>query len=211
MNEDYYTYKEIKAESFWGAIASIVLFQIFGFIIFQAFIFYLDSPFMLFYGSIWLLVLLFFQSKMFAKIRVFLSKQTVKSATLSLRQIDDWAKFILTLIFIAVLILFFFDYYPFPIKDYDILHLIAFFVFSWVVCSIFSIKIQEGMPQTKNLKFQGSIGGGIIVGLMFMGLAYVFDRFADFELFFNFYLIGMAGLGIIMICLTIWLLQDQIK
>ena len=97
MPVDYSDYKQIKAESFWGAIASLILFQIFGFLVFQAFVYYLDNPFMLIYGSIWILAFLFFQSKMIAKIRVFLSKQSVKTATLSLRQIDDWIKFTLTI------------------------------------------------------------------------------------------------------------------
>ena len=211
MDEDYYIPKEIKAESFWGAIANIFLFQIFGFIIFQAFIFYLDNPLMLFYGSIWLLALLFFQSKVLAKIRSFLSKQSIKSATLSLRQIDDWIKFVLTLFFIIILILFYFGFYPLPKKDWDAFSLIAFFVFSWIVSSIFSIKIQETRPQTKKLKFQGSAGGGIAVGIMFILIAYFFETVSSPSDYFNFYLPGMAGLGIVMMCLTVLFLEDQIK
>jgi hypothetical protein len=210
MEKGYIGYEEIKVESFWGAIASIIFFQIFGYLIFQSFISYLDNLFMIFYGSIWLLVFLFFQYKMMSKIRGFLSKKSAKTATLSLRQKDDWTKFILTLIFIVILILFIFGFYPFPQKEYDIFHLVMFYIFSLGVSSIFSIIIQKRIPQTKELKYQGSLGGGIVVGIMFLLLAYFFDIYGTFS-FFNFYFIGMVGFGVIMICLTIWLLQDQIK
>jgi len=205
-----YTYKEVKAESFWGAIACLVLFQIFGYIILQAFVFYLDNIFMLLYGSIWLLVLLFFQSKCISLIKTFLSKKNAREATLSLRQIDDWAKFILTKIFIVILIFFFLGFYPFPQKEYDIYCLVAFFIFSWIISSIFSMKIQEAMPQVRSLKFEGSLGGGIVVGVMFILIGYFMD-YVNTDGTFFFYLAGMAGLGIIMICTAIWLLQDQIK
>ncbi len=206
----YEGYKEIVVESFWGSIASLVFFQIFGYIVFQSFISYLDNLFMLFYGSIWLLTFLFFQSKVMVKIRFFLSKKSLKSTTFSLRQKDDWFKFILTIIFLIVWILFLVGYYPFPRSEYDIFKLIAFYIFSLVISSLFSTKIQKVMPETKNLKYHGSLLGGILAGLFFVILGYFFDKYADIT-FFNFYIPGMAGMGFVMMCLTIWLLQDQIK
>ena len=206
----YEDYREIVVESFWGVIASLVFFQIFGYMVFQSFINYFDNAFMLFYGSIWLLVFLFFQSKMMVKIRNFLSKNSLKSATLSLRQKDDWFKFILTFIFAAILVLFLLGYYPFPKSEYDILKLIAFYIFSLVVTSIFSVKLQEIKPETKNLKYQGSPLGGVFCGIFFVLLGYFFDKYANVNNF-NFYIAGMPGMGVIMMCMTIWLFEDQIK
>jgi hypothetical protein len=156
----YENLEEIKVESFWGAIASLIFFQIFGYIIFQSFISYLDDFFMLFYGGVWLLVLLYFQSKMMAKIQGFLSKKSITTATLSIRKVNDWFKFILSIFFIAILILFFFGFYPFPQKEFDTLNLLIFYVFSLIVSSVFAITIQKMIPQTRELKYQGSLAGG---------------------------------------------------
>ena len=217
MDEDKYLPKEIMVDSFWGAVANIVFFQIVGFCIFQSFIFYLDDLFMMLYGGIWLLVLLYFQSKIMAKIRNYLSSKSVKSATLSLRNIDDWIKFVLTIVFIVIFILFIFDYYPFPQKEYDLFSLIIFYVFSIGIASLFSIWVERSMPQTNNIKYAGSPAGGFVIGFIFLLMAYFFnemntmdENIVNFD-FFNFYLLGMPGLGIMMICLTIILLKDQKK
>lgn len=207
MDENY---KDVVVDSFWGAIACIIFFQIFGYLIFQSFISYLDNMLMLFYGGIWLLVFLYFQSKLMAKIRDYLSKNSIKSATLSLRQLDDWFKFILTITFSAILILFILGYYPFPQKKYNILHLVLFYIFSLIISSIFSMTIQKSIPKTKNLKYRGNLVGGFFAGGFFVLLAYLFDKFKQ-DSFLNFYLIGMIGFGFMTICLTIWLVNDQIK
>jgi len=203
----YENLEEIKVESFWGAIASLIFFQIFGYMIFQSFISYLDNFFMLFYGGVWLLVLLYFQSKMMAKIRGFLSKKSITTATFSIRKVNDWFKFILSIVFIAILILFFFRFYPFPQKEFDMLNLLIFYVFSLIVSSVFAITIQKMIPQTKELKYQGSLAGGFVIGFIFVLLAYFFDAYSS-SIFFNFYIPAMAGFGIMMICLTIWLLKN---
>ena len=211
MDEEKYLPKEIVVDSFWGAIANIIFFQIAGFFIFQSIIFYLDNLFMMFYGGIWLLVLLYFQSKIMAKIRNYISSKSVKSATLSLRQVYDWIKVTLTIIFVLIFILFIFGFYPFPKKQYDLFSLILFYIFSLGIASIFSIWLERSIPQTKNIKFSGSPIGGIIVGIIFLLIAYFFDKVSGDLLMFNFYLLGMPGIGIITICLTILLLRDQVK
>jgi len=211
MDEEKYLPKEIVVDSFWGAIANIIFFQIAGFFIFQSFIFYLDNLFMMFYGGIWLLVLLYFQSKIMAKIRNYISSKSVKSATLSLRQVYDWIKVTLTIIFVLIFILFIFGFYPFPKKQYDLFSLILFYIFSLGIASMFSIWLERSIPQTKNIKFSGSPIGGIIVGIIFLLIAYFFDKVSGDLLMFNFYLLGMPGIGIITICLTILLLRDQVK
>ena len=206
----YEGYQEIKTESFWGAIAAIVFFQIVGYMIFQSFISYLEQPFMFVWGCIWLLVFMFFQSKMMREIRQFLSRKSPRSATLSLRQIDDWIKFFLTIIFSVILLLFILGYYPFPKTDYDIFKLALFFIFSLFVSSIFSAQYQKTVPETKSMKFSGSPLGGVFGGLFFVIFGYLIENYAD-DPTFNFYILGMPGMGFIMMCLTILLVEDQIK
>ena len=210
MDEEKYLPQEIVVESYWGAIANIVLFQIFSFIIFQAFVAYLDNLFMMFWGGLWLIVLLFFQSKMMAQIRQFLSKKSVRSATLSLRHFDDWVKFVLTIVFILVLFLFFLGYYPFPKADFNFVILILFFVFSITASSVFSSLFNSALPKSGKMKYSGSPLGGFFGGLFFVLIGYFIEYFTDEELI-NFYLPGMPGIGIMVICLSILLLEDQIK
>ena len=210
MDEEKHLTRDIKIESFWGAIANIVLFQVFGFIIFQAFFAYLDKIFMMFWGGLWLIVLLFFQSKMMAEIRQFLSKKSERSATLSLRQIDDWVKFVLTIVFALILVLFSLGYYPFPKADFDLTKLILFYVFSLTASSVFSSLFKSALPKSGKMKYSGSPLGGVFCGLFFVLIGYFIENFTDEELI-NFYLPGMPGIGIMVICLSILLLEDQIK
>jgi len=210
MDEEKYLHKDIKIESFWGAIANIALFQIFGFIVFQAFVAYLNNLFMMFWGGIWLIVLLFFQSKMLAEIRQFLSKKSARSATLSLRQLDDWVKFILTIVFILILVSFSLGYYPFPKADFDVIKLVLFYIFSIVTSSVFSSLFKSALPKSGKMKYSGSPLGGFFGGLFFVLFGYFIENFTDEE-FINFYLPGMPGIGFMVICLSILLLEDQIK
>ena len=200
--------KEITVESFWGAVAALFLFQIFGFIIFQAFITYLTSklylmvPFLL-YGLIFMIIFMFADALTMKKIREFFINQGSRAAFQSLRQKDDFLKFCLAIVFFIILILFFLGYYPLPKKEYNLILLIIFFVFSWVVSLVFS-RITKRNSSLKLSNDKKGLVVGLFVGLWFSVLSYIISV----ELF---YVFGMVGIGLIVLISSSWLLEDQIK
>lgn len=215
---------EITVESFWGAIASFILLQIFGYFIFQTFLvsidfvnsftFFGESGFIIFILGIgFLFMFMFFQSISFYKIRVFLSKNGFNSPFNFLTELDELIKFILAICFTIILIIIMIGYYPLPKKDSDFLILISFYIFSWFV----SYLVSKFRKQKASFLIAKGFNryAGIIAGLFFFILGLASQNLAFFkkdEVFSQFaYFLGVVGLGIVIALVCSLLMENQIK
>jgi len=197
-------FKEVRVESFWGAIATLVLYQIFGFIAFQAFLSYLKTPLFLVFGSIWIFAFMVADAVTFKKIKNYLGNEFTTSPLNSLKQLDDFIKFCVTIFFAFVLLLFIVGHYPFPFIEFDSATLFAYYIFSWIVSYIISLMLKKTKPSIKITKNRQGLVLGFTVGISFFLISY----FTTQEVF---YLVGMVGLGFCIMIISSWLLDDQIK
>ncbi len=194
--------RPIHVESFWGAIAAFFLHQIFGFVIFQGIVYQLFVfPLLLIWSGLWLLLFLIFQSETLRKIRRFFAENQFRNAFSSLKTPDDLAKFLATVIFAGIWVLFLIGFYPFPTYPLSPWLAGVFVVVSWIV----SIWFGKNNPENESRVNHGigALVTGLIVGGMFLIAGYASGGF--------FYLIGLVGLGVIVLLLTPLLVSDQIK
>jgi len=202
--QDPTKYKEVVIESFWGAIATLFLYQLFGYIIFQAFLYYqLHLPYILF-GGIWIFAFLTVDAITINKIRDFLQNTYTQSPLQQLKQIDDLIKAILATLFFIILLLFLAGYYPFPQYPYDLPLLISYFIISWIISYLISRMLQNKKPKIKISSDPKAIPMGLLIGGSFFIITLTIAPGL-------FYLHGMIGLGIILLVSSSVLLKDQIK
>lgn len=204
--------KEIRVESFWGAVAAFFLYQIFGYIIFQAFLTYFSSSYLIIplilYGMIFMIIFMFANALTMKKIREFFINQGSQTAIQSLHQKDDFIKFCLAIVFFVVLVLFALGYYPIPKKEHNLILLIAFFIFSWMVSIIYS-RLTKKDSSIKVTNDKKGMLAGIFVGLWFLVISYIVSAVSGSYTLF--YIFGMVGFGVIVLVSSALLLEDQIK
>jgi len=200
------SFQEIKIESFWGCVASFLLFQLFGYVIYQSFLHHLDPTTMLPLpiGFIWILVFMLGEAGTMYHIRKFFMQQGSHNAIHSLHTTDDVVKMLLSILFAIFLVLIYLGYYPLPKKDIDIIGLMFFYGISWIVSYIASFSIDKFGSKLKQNKAPGAIIGGILVGSIFIVFSLIFNPVL-------FYLFGLMGLGVIVLLSSSLLLEDQIK
>ncbi len=128
----------IAFKTFSGAFAAFLLLQIAGFVLFQAFLHIIEhieipedllNPFILLW-FLWPVGLIYFQSEVMQKSLDFIYRgrhNPLESPTRA-----DIVRYLISMAFIAVLLLFFFGYYPFPFKEFDAMHLALFYLFTWI-------------------------------------------------------------------------------
>lgn len=210
---------EIIVESFWGAIASFCLLQIFGYMLLRIFIISMDmlesDPTMTelaisLFGIMFLFIFLSFQSISFYKIKQFVSKYNMDIAIQSLSQKDELIKLFLIPLFLVILILLAVGYHPFPKQEIDLIILALFYIFSWAISLLITILIKIKSP------FYIAKGTnrivGILAGLLFFAFGIVGQKFIleeDGKIFA--YCLSIAGLGITIILVCSLLMEDQIK
>jgi hypothetical protein len=197
--------KELSVQSFWGAVASFILLQIFGYFIFQAFVFYFGSILMV-WGIPWLLVFMVFQAEVICKIKKFIREGSLAEGIKSFiptqkRCFDDFFKFFLSVVFLIVFIAFLLGYYPFPMEKAPTMVLVAFYVFSWAVSWLVSYAIRN-RANSKVASGQGRTVG-FAIGALFFAAGLIFRELAYFH--------GFIGLGVSVILTVSWLLEDQVK
>jgi hypothetical protein len=197
-------FKEVTIESFWGAIATVLLYQLFGFIVFQAFLSYISVPIFLFFGGLWIFVFMIADAVTLKKIRKYLDNEFTISPVQSLKQIDDFLKFCVTLVFAVILVLFFLGYYPFPRYDYNIFTLFAYYLFCWVISYGISRLLKQSPSSILISKNRTGLLFGLVVGGVFILVSYFIAK----EMF---YLHGMIGIGVCILIISSFLLEDQIK
>ncbi len=196
-------FREVRVASFWGAVATILLFQIFGFIIFQAFLYYVQVPFLFIFGGIWIFAFMSADAVAFRKIRDFFQNEFTGTPLNSLKQVDDFVKCGVSVFFVGVLVLFAFGYYPFPHYEFTYGVLIGFYVFSWGGSLVISQLLKRSKPSIKISRDRRGLVMGVVIGIVFFSVAYFLAK----ELF---YVFGMIGLGMCILVISSWLLEDQI-
>lgn len=217
---EYQEMSEIKVESFWGAIASFILLQIFGYLIFQTFLFSIDTldsldeagwaVFLLVVGFI--IAFLFFQSDSFLKINRFLIN--TNNPIELLKQLDEKIKLILAIIFSIIFVLILLGYNPLLKKEYsNLLFVLVFYIISWFVSFGIS-KMRKSNTPILVAKGSNRIAG-IIFGFLFfiigISVQYI-ESTENIQQFKQFsYFLGLLGLGIVIMLVCTILLEDQIK
>jgi len=222
MDEEYLLLKKIKVNSIWGAISSFFLLQIFGYVIFETFLqsvnflqSELSSGFVAILDFIiaigFLIMFLFFQSEAFFKIGQFFLENDSNTIFNNLKKGDELIKFCLTPVFIIMLILIMFGFYPFQRYESNIYYLIIFYVFSWGV----SILISKLRKNKTTIAVYGGVDriAWILLGLFFFILSIIIPRSSfikdNADIMIKFIeLLGMLGIGIV-ISLISSLLMDS--
>ena len=192
-------YQEYKVESFWGAIATLVLLQIFNYFIFQSFLFYLHHV-QIIWGSITVGLSIFFQLEMIGKIKLFLNTPSLGNNPLLLDTYDEQIKCALTIGLAFLLILFLKGFFPLPIEPYGYIALVTFYAFNWGVSYVFA-----GSSKTSYLSNSGANWKGMIIAticlLLFVGTTYEPRMF---------YSLGIVLLYLGMVLTSYSLLKKQI-
>ena len=208
----------IKVESFWGALAALALIQAFGYIVFQSFLFILSEPdptcfIPYWWVFIWVLGFIAINNELLSGINNYLSKQNMKTAIDSLKQIDEKIKFIIFILFVFILILFLLGFYPFPKKDAEPLYLLNFYLFSIGIGYFAALKTKKTQAMKvsviggKSPALKGVFSiigiGWIVLSILLISIGLYFQEL--------FYYIGIFGFGSLTILISQTLIYKHVK
>lgn len=207
------TMSEIKVESFWGAISSFVLLQIFGYVIFHTFIVSINPEntmgIGIILGLVFILVFMFFQSDAFFKIKSFLRANNNPKESLS--QNDEKIKLFLAVVFGIILLLMILGYNPLFENNVSVHLIIVFYALSWAISWAMAKLRKNKIPVL--VASGGNRIAGIIMGSFFFILGISLkniDAGAELIPIQNYaYFLGLLGLGIVITLVSTILLEDQ--
>lgn len=190
---------EIKVGSYWGAVSSFLVLQVFGFFIYQAFRFYGLSLSILFPGF-FLIFFLYIQAGILRKIHEFLSRNNFPGiATIFSKNIP---KLLFGLIALTTWIFFNVGYYPFPKPaNGGFISGLLFQICSWIISWIISNK--NNIKHVYISELRVTSGCRRFVGIVFSLLLFLISLQRPEY----FYIFSMIPLGTLFVLLVSWMLE----
>jgi hypothetical protein len=183
--------------SFWGAIASLPVLQVFGFIAFQAFVnsifkFSLLRLMIDLFSLLFLIAYLTEQTMLFSRIDNYIRHKNLSHNKL---KFIDIVKILIGSLFLILWLSFIFGYYPLQEAVPNILHTILFYFISWSISSglLFirqspNLTITEGVAKSKR-------GLLILILIPFVFLALLFPP----EMMYLFLMIPIFAIYVLLV------------